>query len=166
MPALRTFVLTEAVQMIPLVQSILREVREVRSRMSKIERLLDAGEMIDARGNSLKRNLDTMRRRLALCLIEAREFGFLITDGVRCEALFPFEHRWVGPQGDGKLRPAYFVYNDAQDSISQWFFRGWPNDRRAVNPVWWTQFRNPPNPKPDVNAESSEKKRSSKKKRS
>jgi hypothetical protein len=77
-------------------------------------------------------------------LSEAAYLGVEITPGVRCEALFPFEHQWVGPQGDNKIRPAYFVYNDVQDTIHEWFFSGWPNDRRHVNAAWWRQFRPTP----------------------
>jgi hypothetical protein len=61
----------------------------------------------------------------------------LITPGVRCEALFPFLHKWTGGRGDGRIRKAYFVYSDEQETIARWFFAGWPHDRRQVWPHWW-----------------------------
>jgi hypothetical protein len=84
---------------------------------------------------------------LADALREASELGVEITPGVRCEALFSFDHQWIGPEGDNKIRPAYFVFNDAQATIEEWFFSGWPSDRRKVNPKWWHQFRQTPVPR-------------------
>lgn len=136
------FILTEAAQMIPLIRRILRDVREARSRLCQIHRAL--APLVEADRPDLVEERRRWRRRLADCLAEAGCLGIEITPGVRCEALIPFEHQWIGPQGDGKIRPAYFVYNDAQNTITQWFFSGWPNDRRKVNPRWWGQFRPAP----------------------
>jgi hypothetical protein len=139
--ARKTFILTEAAATLPLVRVILRDIRDWRCRLSKVRR--DAlGRGADAErlmaGSALFRQLE---RKVADCLSEAERLGVRISDGVRCEALFPFEHRWVGPKGDGKLRLAWFAYNDASDTIDEWYFDGWPNDRRTVNPTWWHQFR-------------------------
>lgn len=145
-----TFILTEAAQMLPLVRRILHDLREARSRLCQINRRLrqtalsEDRDAIDPEREALVAERRLWREKLADCLAEAGFLGIEITSGVRCEALFPFEHQWIGPNGDGKLRPAYFVYNDAQNSITEWFFSGWPNDRRKVNPRWWRQFRPAP----------------------
>lgn len=133
-----SFILTEAAQTLPLVRRILRDIREARSRLCRLERSQRASASETAGERRRWREL------LANCLSEAAYLGVEITPGVRCEALFPFEHQWVGPQGDNKIRPAYFVYDDAQATIHQWFFSGWPKDRRHVNSTWWRQFRPTP----------------------
>lgn len=124
--------------MLTLVRQILRDVRETRSRINRLDRLCAVNK--PARPEWLAERA-LCREQLRACLVEAESLGIEITPGVRCEALFPFQHQWVGPQGDNKLRPAYFVYSDAQTTITEWFFSGWPNDRRKVNPRWWRQFR-------------------------
>lgn len=133
-----SFILTEAAQTLPLVRRILRDIREARSRLCR----LDRSRNVSSAERAAERR--RWREQLAACLAEAVYLGIEITPGVRCEALFPFEHQWIGPQGDNKIRPAYFVYNDSQETICQWFFSGWPNDRRQVNPAWWRQFRPTP----------------------
>jgi hypothetical protein len=140
-----TFILTEAAERLPLVRRILRDVREARSRLSRIDRMLTGlGEEARRR---MEFERETYRRTLAEALRESSELGVEITPGIRCEALFAFDHQWIGPEGDNKIRPAYFVYNDAQSTIEQWFFSGWPSDRRKVNPKWWHQFRQAPVPR-------------------
>ena len=142
----RNFILTEAAQMLPLVRRILRDVRAARSRLSRIDRLLRQDATNRQR---LREDRGFWRGELAAYLTEAAMLGVEITAGVRCEALFPFEHQWVGPQGDNKLRPAYFVYSDAEPTLKEWFFSGWPNDRRKINPKWWHQYRPTPVRQPE-----------------
>ncbi|MFO0944908.1 MAG: hypothetical protein U1D30_03010 [Planctomycetota bacterium] len=141
MKAERYFILTEAAEMIPVAQRLLVEVREARSRISLLRRQRERADLSAAERSQLVRGWRHWSRKLANCLDEAFGLGILITPGIRCEAHFPFEHQWVGPAGDGKLRPAFFVYSDANGTIEDWYFDGWPNDRRAVNPAWWTMFR-------------------------
>lgn len=137
-----TFILTEAARTLPLVRRILRDIRESRSRLCRFDRLAN---QLDEESFAVYANERTRwRAKLAECLRESAELGIAITAGVRCEALFPFDHQWIGPQGDNKIRPAYFVFNDANGTIEEWFFSGWPNDRRKVNPKWWHQFRSTP----------------------
>jgi hypothetical protein len=147
-----TFILTEAAQRLPLVRRILRDVREARSRLSRIDRTL-AG-VGEASRRRIEIDREYFRQRLADALREASELGVEITPGIRCEALFAFDHQWVGPEGDNKIRPAYFVFNDAQSTIEQWFFSGWPSDRRKVNPKWWHQFRQTPAPRLRIKKQS------------
>lgn len=137
-----TFILTEAAEMLPLVRRILRDIRQARSQISRCRR-----RPASVGTGAIHTVVDERRRwqdRLDLCLAEAAQLGIEITPGVRCEALFPFHHQWVGEEGDQKIRPAYFVYSDAEPTIRSWFFSGWPHDRRAVNARWWHQFRRTP----------------------
>jgi hypothetical protein len=137
----KTFILTEAAAMVPLVRRILRDIRASRARLSRIQRRLAQGRLTKAERDPLARESQDLRRNLAACLAEAESLGVEITPGVRCEALFPFEHQWIGPRGDGKLRPAYFVYSDAEPTIRKWFFSGWPRDRRVCSSHWWQTYR-------------------------
>ncbi|MGL5095794.1 MAG: hypothetical protein ACRDD1_09410 [Planctomycetia bacterium] len=133
----RTFILTEAAAQVPLVRRILMDVRAERARLSFADRRLERSDL-PAREQWRWAGLQSdARKALAELLEEARSLGALVTPGVRCEAWFPFLHRWTGPKGDGRLRPAYFVYNDSQPTICEWFFDGWPDDRRPVAPAWW-----------------------------
>lgn len=132
------FILTEAAATVPLVRRILVDVRRLRAERSRLERSI---RLEEGKGADHEERLVHVRRELAACLAEARTLGVEITSGVRCEALFPFEHQWVGPSGDGRIRLAYFVYNDALPTIRHWFFAGWPNDRRCCAEIWWSQFR-------------------------
>ena len=128
--------------MLPLVRRILQDIREARSRLCRLDR--EAMGLDDESLAGMNNQRTAWRAQLAECLRESAELGIAITAGVRCEALFPFDHQWIGPQGDNKIRPAYFVYNDANGAIEEWFFSGWPNDRRKVNPKWLHQFRTAP----------------------
>jgi hypothetical protein len=137
-----TFILTEAAQTLPLVRRILRDVREARSRLCRLNRVGVGTTEIARKAHQEERQ--RYRQQLSACLEEAAGLGVEITPGVRCEALFAFNHQWVGPDGDFKIRPAYFVFGDACDTISEWYFSGWPSDRRRVNPKWWHQYRPTP----------------------
>src|SRR5690606_2218030 len=114
MPQPRYFILTEAVRLIPLVRRILVEVREARAKLSRTNRLLQRVDWTKEEELSLHQQRESALEQLQECLAEAQQLGVEITPGVRCEALFPFEHRWIGPYGDQKIRPAYFVYDDAR----------------------------------------------------
>lgn len=133
MKTAKSFLLTEAAAMVPLVRRILRDVRSLRSELAR-RQAGPSGALTAQRRRALE-------SELAFCLEESARLGVEITPGVRCEALFPFEHRWIGAGGDGKLRPAYFVYNDANETIREWFFAGWPSERREPAPEWWTVYR-------------------------
>lgn len=137
----RYFILTEAAAMLPLVRQILIDVREARSRIARLRRERDRAELNNSERAMLNRQWRHWGRKLANCQDEAITLGVEITPGIRCEALFPFEHQWIGPAGDGKIRPAYFVYSDAHSTIREWFFDGWPNDRRPIWPSWWETYR-------------------------
>lgn len=141
MPQPRYFILTEAVRLIPLVRRILVEVREARAKLSRTNRLLQRVDWTKEEELSLHQQRESALEQLQECLAEAQQLGVEITPGVRCEALFPFEHRWIGPYGDQKIRPAYFVYDDARSTITEWYFSGWPRDRRRIADVWWTVVR-------------------------
>lgn len=140
-PQNRYFILAEAAKLVPLVRTILVQVRATRSRLSRLARLLDRVDWTDAQELELRQQRSESLETLQECLAEASRLGVEITPGIRCEALFPFEHRWTGPFGDYRIRPAYFVYNDSQPSISQWFFSGWPKDRREIAEHWWSVTR-------------------------
>lgn len=137
----RNFILTEAAAMIPLVRQLLVEVREGRARLAHLERQTHHGTPTDTNSSRREREQKICRDQLADALTELSRLGVEVSPGVRCEALFPFEHQWTGPKGDGKIRPAFFVFNDAQSTIDEWYFAGWPGDRRKVWPHWWQQFR-------------------------
>lgn len=137
----RRFILTEAVAMLPLVRRILTDVRESRCRLCRLRRQL---ERADHPGSEQVRMKDLARHwqvRLDDCLSEAGVLGIRITPGVRCEAHFPFDHQWIGPASDGKIRPACFVYRDAEPTIGEWIFDGWPSGRRRIWPDWWRVYR-------------------------
>lgn len=138
--ATRKFILTEAAAMVPLVRRILADVRECRCQIHALRRQLKKVEGTPAAG-LITDELSAVEDRLRDALGEAESLGIVITDGIRCEALFPFDHKWVGPAGDNKIRRAYFVYSDAQPGITQWFFDGWPHDRRELWPGWWDIYR-------------------------
>ena len=125
----RTFVLREAVAMIPLAVRIVADVREARCRLSRLRRR--AGD-----GRFWQGQLDT-------AVGEADDLGVRITGGVRCELLFPFDHRWVGPGADGRVRPAWFVLDEPDRRIDRWFFDGWPEDRRVVPADWQATLPRP-----------------------
>lgn len=136
------FILTEAAAMVPLIRPILADVRETRARLTHRQRERSRAALTERQRADLDDEIVEMTRRLDTYVHEALSLGVEITPGVRCEALFPFEHQWTGPNGDGKIRAAYFVFSDGQETITQWFFRGWPDDRRDIWPHWWTQYRN------------------------
>jgi hypothetical protein len=137
----RYFILTEAAAMAPLVRQMLIEIREARSRILHLHRELQRCSTDAGATARLGIECRFWHDKLDDVLRECDQLGIEISPGVRCEALFPFEHQWTGPRGDGRIRRAYFVFNDAQATITEWFFAGWPNDRRKVWPHWWTQFR-------------------------
>ena len=141
MKAKSFLILTEAAAMVPLVRRILVDVREARSRLCAIEHRCRRVEWTACERTELKRRGLYWRDRLSGCLAEAEQLGVAITPGVRCEALFPFEHQWIGARGDGKVRQAYFIYNDALPTIRYWYFSGWPKDRRRIAPHWWNHYR-------------------------
>lgn len=141
----RHFILTEAAAMVPLVRRILVDVREARARIARLRRERQDAELTKPDLARWRRRWRHWGRRLANCVDEACSLGVRITPGIRCEALFPFEHQWIGPAGDGKIRPAFFVYNDANPTIEEWIFAGWPNDRRTVCADWWKVNRPSPN---------------------
>ena len=141
MKSQRCFVLTEAAAMLPLIRRILTEVRSARSALSSTRRRLARFDLTKRERARLTQKEQAAQKTLTECLAEADKLGVLITPGVRCEALFPFEHQWIGPGADGKLRPAFFVYSDAKATITEWYFDGWPSDRRQVSSQWWQQFR-------------------------
>ena len=140
-PQSRYFILTEAARLVPLVRGILVEIREARSRLSRLGRLLDRVDWTPDEELSLRQQREAALEQLQNCLGEASRLGVEITSGVRCEALFPFEHRWVGQFGDQQVRQAYFIYDDSKSALSQWFFSGWPRDRRPISKHWWTVTR-------------------------
>lgn len=141
MKAERYYILTEAGEMIPMARRLLVEIREARARISRLRRHRERSDITPAERAQILRGWRHWSRKLANCLDEAFGLGIVITPGIRCEAHFPFEHQWIGPAGDGKIRPAYFIYSDANGTIEEWYFDGWPDDRRPVNPAWWTMFR-------------------------
>lgn len=141
----RYFILAEAAKLVPLVRRILHDIREARAQLSKLDRMLERVDWTDEEEISLRQRRSDVVERLQECLAEASQLGVEITPGIRCVALFPFEHRWIGPKGDGRIRPAYFVFDDAHPTITQWYFSGWPNDRRKVNEKWW-KVRRPSRP--------------------
>lgn len=126
----RLFILTEAAATLPLVRRILVDVREARARLCRLKRGRPNGDE--------RRDLSA---RLVELLAEAGRIGVEITPGVRCEALFPFEHQWIGPKGDGQLRLACFVYSDAEPTIRRWAFAGWLSEPRPCPAEWWRHFR-------------------------
>jgi hypothetical protein len=138
----RYFLLTEAAAMLPLVRQILVDVREARARAAHLQHELARTDLGEADRAALAEQQRHWRDQLRGCLDEADRLGVEITAGIRCHALFPFEHQWIGPHGDGKIRSAFFLYNDAQPSITHWYFAGWPHDLRKVWPHWWKQHRN------------------------
>lgn len=137
------FILTEAAATLPLVRQILIDIREARARLSRLDRQIQNKQTRSAARLRLRNQKSQWRARLDDCLGEARRLGIEVTPGIRCEAHFPFDHQWTGPAGDGKIRPAFFVYNDAQATIDEWFFAGWPGDRRKICPKWWKLYRQP-----------------------
>jgi hypothetical protein len=141
MKAQRYFILTEAAAMLPLVRRILIDIREARARIAHLRKLRGRAELTNAERATINRQWRHWGRKLANCQDEAITLGVEITSGIRCEALFPFEHQWIGPAGDGKIRTAYFVYSDAQTTIEEWYFDGWPSDRRPIWPSWWETYR-------------------------
>lgn len=140
----RCFILTEAAATLPLVRQILVDVREARARLSRLQRQLDAGLLDEAGRLAVVAEMKAWQCRLDSYQNEWEQLGIEVTPGVRCEAWFPFEHRWTGPGSDGKIRPARFVYCDSQPTIVEWFFNGWPNDRRQICPDWWHEYRAKP----------------------
>lgn len=140
----KKFILTEAAATIPLVKRILVDIRVARARLNSIHRLQRTKKLNTAKRHELiteSRNLRTTLRQL---LDEAAALGVEVSEGVRCEALFAFEHQWIGPAGDHKIRPAYFAYSDALDTIREWFFADWPEHRHPPAATWWNQFRTKP----------------------
>lgn len=137
----RYFLLTDALAMLPLVRPILIDVRQARASLASIARRLDRADAADPL--ELLQKQAAQAKLLRECLDEAKRLGIRISDGVRCEAYFPFEHKWTGPKGDGRVRPACFVYSDAGDGIHEWFFEGWPNDRKSIPRTWRRLFRVP-----------------------
>lgn len=127
--------------MTPLVRQILRDVRETRCRLNAIARSQKQRGLTPKRRHDLQHQVRVNRGVLRQALDEATELGIEITDGVRCEALFPFEHRWIGVAGDGRIRSAYFVYSDGSDTIREWCFASWPDFRHPPAAIWWNQFR-------------------------
>ena len=137
----RLFILTEAAAMAPLLRKILVDLREARCRLSNLRRKLMRADLSKQGRIQAGRDEEAWRGKLLDCLAEADRLGVRITAGVRCEAHFPFEHKWIGPSGDDKIRPALFVYDDTQPTISEWIFDGWPKDRRKIWPSWWHIYR-------------------------
>ena len=137
----RYFLLPEAADMAPFIRRLLVDIRTSRARLSLSDRLLERVDLAPSRRATEEAELRDCRRRLGESVAEAARLGVVITPGIRCEALFPFRHRWTGPHGDGAIRDAYFVFNDAEPSVYRWYFAGWPSDRREVWPHWWHATR-------------------------
>ena len=127
--------------MLPLVRRILSDVRTARCRQHYLERRLAGPGLTRSERGRFEDERADVRRRVDELLSESDHIGVEVTPGVRCEALFPFEHQWIGPQGDGKIRAAFFVYSDEHPTITDWFFKGWPDDRRKIWPQWWSMYR-------------------------
>lgn len=136
----KKFILTEAAAMVPLVRRILVDVRSCRAEISRLFRVVRN----DASNSDARNRLRQRREQLGACLREAKDLGVEISPGIRCEAFFPFDHQWIGRMGDRKLRPAYFLFSDAQPTITQWCFHGWPDHRMQVCEDWWKIRRNRP----------------------
>ncbi|QDU61550.1 hypothetical protein Pan216_24110 [Planctomycetes bacterium Pan216] len=144
----RTFTLSDATAMLPLISRVVKDIRGERSRLAKLARRLERADLSRADRELLQSERRRSRRLLTDHLAEANGLGVEITNGVRCEALFPFEHKWTGSHGDQRLRDAYFVYQDAQGTIREWYFSGWPNQRHLVPQRWQQVPRTVPAKRP------------------
>lgn len=125
--------------MLPLVRRILVDLRRERSRLSRMSRSNQPSA--NSRDRVTPSDFAATLKRIVELVGEIESLGLEVTPGVRCVALFPFLHRWAKPGGDGKIRQAFFVYSDANETIHEWFFDGWPRDRRRCSSAWWQQYR-------------------------
>lgn len=132
----RYFILNEAVDRLPLVRRILPDLNRCRQAVAKFQRLDERVDLTWSERAYVRMQLANWSLRAEDCQSELDELGVVVSpDG--SEAWFPFEHRWIGRDADGRIRTAFFVFKPSSPTISEWIFDGWPRDRRPIPDPWW-----------------------------